>query len=66
MLQGFISGRSLSKGDGDSALGEMAPCNRRNTLHYLIGFCLSDALCLEVKICLPPLLFSRGGVQKDT
>lgn len=50
VLQGFISGRSLSKGDGDSALGEMAPRSRRNTLHDLIGFCLSDALCLEVKI----------------
>ncbi|KAM9637402.1 LOW QUALITY PROTEIN: MORN repeat-containing protein 2 [Morphnus guianensis] len=50
VLQGFISGSSPSKGDGDSALGEMAPCNRRNALHDLIGFCLSDALCLEVKI----------------
>ncbi|KAM6086467.1 LOW QUALITY PROTEIN: MORN repeat-containing protein 2 [Theristicus caerulescens] len=50
VLQGPISGSSLSAGDGESALGETALCNRRNASHDLIGLCVSDALCLEVKI----------------
>lgn len=33
----------LATGDGESALGEVALCSRRNALHDLMGFCLSDA-----------------------
>lgn len=71
VIHGATSGKRLSTGDGESALGEVALYRRRNALHDLMGFASQMLSCLEVKILLFSYIytlfsFSRGGLQKDT